>query len=464
MQLGILNGIYSDGASQLNVAFPRNVIPTAVASGISEGNLQPAEGIDLCLSLSGLDRGGINWNDEHYRVIGADLVKISRDNTITVLGSVGNTGGGIVKFDYSFDYLAVLSDESVYLYNGTLTKITDIDLGPVIDFCWADGYFIFTDGEFLIINELNDPFAINPLKYGSSETDPDPITSVIRIRDEVLAVNRYTIEFFTNVGSDNFPYQRINGAQIQKGAIGTRMAVQLSDAVAFVGGGRNEALGVYVGSSGNTVKISDKTIDGLLASYDIRTLSQGQVETRVYDDRILLLIHLPKETLVYDAAMSKAVNKHIWYLLDSGVLGRERYCVRNFVWVYNSWYCGHKTENKLGKISKTHSLQFGGAVAWDISTAMMYAEGKKFYIASLELVALPGRVAAGVDSTVHMRYTLDGMSWSQPKYIPAGNVGERLKRLQWRRVGMVSNWVVFKFGGDTSSHLGILALQVGTQQ
>ena len=44
--------------------------------------------------------------------------------------------------------------------------MTDLDLGVVLDFCWVDGYFMTTDGESLIVTELTDPMAVNPLKYG----------------------------------------------------------------------------------------------------------------------------------------------------------------------------------------------------------------------------------------------------------------------------------------------------------
>jgi hypothetical protein len=43
---------------------------------------------------------------------------------------------------------------------------------------------------------LNDPTAVDPLKYGSSEADPDPILAIRKIRNEVYALNRHTVEVF----------------------------------------------------------------------------------------------------------------------------------------------------------------------------------------------------------------------------------------------------------------------------
>jgi hypothetical protein len=69
---------------------------------------------------------------------------------------------------------------------------------------WVDGYFMTTDGEFLVITELNNPFAVDPLKYGSSEADPDPVKSLLKLRNEVYALNRHTIEVFDNTGRRAF--------------------------------------------------------------------------------------------------------------------------------------------------------------------------------------------------------------------------------------------------------------------
>ena len=108
----------------------------------------------------------------------------------------------------------------------------------VVDVRWIDGYFLITDGENLIVTELNDPTQINPIKYGSSEVDPDPIQAILKLRNEAWAINRNTIEVFDNVGGQYFPYQRIDGAHITKGTIGTHACCVFMDSVAFLGNGR----------------------------------------------------------------------------------------------------------------------------------------------------------------------------------------------------------------------------------
>jgi len=143
-------------------------------TGISAGYLRPADGIVEAGTGPGINRGGINWNGSLYRVMGTKLVEIAEDNTVTEIGDVGS--GDRVTFDYGFTYLAVASGGRLYLYDGTtLTQVTDADLGTVLDVVWVDGYYMTTDGEFLVVTDLDDPFAVNPLKYGSSEADPEKL-------------------------------------------------------------------------------------------------------------------------------------------------------------------------------------------------------------------------------------------------------------------------------------------------
>jgi ATP-binding cassette subfamily F protein 3 len=88
-------------------------------------------------------------------------------------------------------------------------------------------------------------------------------------------MNRYTIEVFDNTGSTGFPFQRISGAQIQKGTVGTFACCVYMDAIAFIGGGRNESPGIYVGANGNAQKISTREIEEVLQEYteaELRTV------------------------------------------------------------------------------------------------------------------------------------------------------------------------------------------------
>lgn len=457
MQVPILSGIYADNSPELRTAYPVNLVPVPKNSGISAEFLRPADGIVSNGTGPGIDRGGINWQGVCYRVMGTKLVTVSASGTVTVLGDVGS--GGLVTFDYSFDRLAIASGGRLYYWNGTLTQVTDPDLGTVLDVVWIDGYFMTTDGEFLIVTELSDPLQVNPLKYGSSEVDPDPVIALLKLRNEVYALNRNTIEVFDNVGGTVFPFARIDGAQIQKGVIGTQGCCVFMEEIAFLGGGRNEAPGIYIGSAAKAQKISTQEIDELLLTYTEAQLAEVKLEATNDKSHQHLYIHLPDRTVVYDAAASQALKQPVWFILTSSVVGFSQYRARNIVWAYDKWLVGDPQSSAVGFLTQATGHHWGQKVRWEFGTLIVYAGGNGAIFNRLELVALTGSVALGSNPQISTSYSVNGLSWSQDRSISVGTIGNTAKRLAWFQQGHMRNWRIQRFRGDSDAHVSFARLE-----
>ena len=461
MQISILNGIYTDNGPDFRTSYPVNMVPVPKNSGISTGYLRPGDGLVANGSGPGIDRGGINWQGECYRVMGTKLVSVASNGAVTVLGDVGGPVNTLVTFDYSFDELAIASGGRLYYWdNSTLTQVTDPDLGVVLDVVWVDGYFMTTDGEFLIVTELSDPLQVNPLKYGSSEVDPDPVVALLKLRNEVYALNRNTIEVFDNIGGDLFPFQRIDGAQIQKGVIGTFACCVYIERIAFLGGGRNESPGIYVGAAATTQKISTQEIDELLLTYSEAQLAQVKLEARNDKSHQHLYVHLPDRTVVYDAAASEALGDQVWFTLTTTVVGFAQYRARNLVWAYDKWLVGDPQSSTIGYLVDDIGSHWGQKVRWEFGTIIAYNEGKGALFQKIELVSLTGRVALGTNPQISTSYSLDGLSYSQDRYIYVGTIGNTSKRLAWFQQGHMRNWRIQRFRGDSDSHIAFARLEM----
>ena len=463
VQIAILAGLYADATSQLRASLPRNRVPVPTQSGISSGYLGPGFGIDTFATGPGLDRGSINWNGVMYRVMGQYLVSIDKAGAVTQLGLVGGTGP--VSLDYSFDRLAIASGGKLFYWNGsTLVQVTDPDLGTVVDVCFLGGYFMTTDGTSLVVTDLDDPMAVNPLKYGSSEVDPDRVVGLQRIRTEAMALNRYTIESFQNVGGDFFPFQRIDGASIQRGCVGTHASCLFAESVAFLGSGRNEAPSVYLALSGNAQKLATREIDTILAGYSEQELSEAVVESKTDKAHQHLLIHLPDQTLVFDAAATAAIGEPVWFTLTSSIVGKSSFRGRFHCWVYDDWFVGDTVDPQVGRIVGNKSTHYGQMVGWEFDTAILYSEGTGAIIHEMELVCLPGDVAFGDDPVIWTSYSLDGQKWSQERPTNAGKAGQTEKRICWRRQGHFRNWRIQKFRGTSDAHLAVIRLEMALEK
>jgi hypothetical protein len=459
MQVPILSGIYADNTPELRTAYPVNMVPVPKASGISNGFLRPGDGIVANGTGPGIDRGGINWNGICYRVMGTKLVSVASNGAITVLGDVGGPVTDLVTMDYSFDLLAIASGGRLYYWNGALTQVTDPDLGVVLDFCWVDGYFMTTDGANLIVTELSDPTQVNPLKYGSSEVDPDPVVALIKLRNEVYAINSNTMEVFDNVGGELFPFARIDGAQVQKGAIGTHACCIYLERIAFLGGGRNEAPSIYLGAAATTQKISTQEIDNLLLQYTEAQLVRVQLEARNDKNHQHLYVHLPDRTVVYDASASEALDQPVWFTLTTTLVGFSQYRARNFVWIYDKWLVGDPQSSSIGYLVQDIGHHWGQQVRWEFGTVIVYNESNGAIFNRLELVSLTGSVSLGKNPQISTSYSIDGLSWSQDRSIAVGTIGSTAKRLAWFQQGHMRNWRIQRFRGDSDAHVSFARLE-----
>lgn len=460
MQIPLLGGVTTDAAADFRSSLPLNLVPVPKDTGISKGYLRTSDGmVEFANSIhsDSNDRGAIDWDGISYRVIGDWLTRVNADGTIDYLGQVANDGGRVVIVN-GFDRLAIAAAGRLYYWSpalGGVLQVTDPDLGVVLDVVWLAGYFITTDGESIVVTELNDPFQVNPLKYGSSEAAPDPINGLLAIRNELHAVNRYTTEVFQNVGGDGFPFQRIDGAMIPKGSVGTHASSYFGEVMAFVGSGNSqEGISVYVGAAGQTAKVATREVETILAGYTDEQLADIVVEQRADKMHQLLYVHLPDKSVVYDAATSKALGEPQWFSLASGPNGDLPYRARNYVRSYGKWLFGDLQTQRIGFFEPRDAREFGVPVPWEFDAALLYNESRAFVTHSLELVRLPGRQAVSylhpspsTPASIFLSWSADGLTWSAPRVSPYTVAGDYQKRTAWRNLGKAEQWRVYRLRG-----------------
>lgn len=465
MQIPIINGIYTDNTADYRTSYPLNLVPVPKQNGVANGYLKKADGIELFCGQdkNGVDRGGINWNGVCYRVVGNMLWQVSEQGNCTSIGEIAS--GEQCSFTYSFDRLGIASGGNLYyLQDGELTQVTDTDLGNVVDVEWVDGYFVTTDGEFIIQTELNNPTQVSPTKYGSSEADPDPIVGLMKVRNELVVLNRYTIEVFDNQGNAGFAFSRIDGAMMTKGLVGTHGKCIFAQSFAFVGSGKNEPCSVYLGANGGLSKIATREIERIISSYSDAELSKIVLESKEQDMHQHLYLHLPDKTMVFDFAASQVMQQPIWFELSSSSDGKGAYRAINHVWCYNKWIVGDRFNSNVGVLSNKLSSHYGEPVAWQINTTFLYNGGQAGQIKSIELVGLTGRTNTIADPRVFLSWTKDGMTWSNERLHRQGMRGQYSKRIIWlRAIGMFRQMVGLRFRGCDDSLASFTAIEADVE-
>jgi hypothetical protein len=446
----LLGGMAANGQAEFIENPPVNLEPIMLDNKIAAGQFRASAGVQTIASGPGVDRGGVVYKGQHIRVMGASLVSVT-GGAVNVIGDVGGTGP--VSLDYGFDRLIIRSGDKLFYYNDAgLTQVTDIDLGPVTDAIWVDGYTMTTDGTSIVVTELANSMSVEPLKYGSAEEDPDMVTGLARVRGEVLVTGRYTIEFLENVGGNGFPFRVIDGATIPYGCVSASAKASFLESLAFVGSARNEALGVYIAGSGTAAKISSRALDRDLAK--LPDPSVIEVEARTYLDERRLLIHLPDKTWVYYHNASQKAQMLLWGTIQNKA--------RHAVEMNGEFYVGNAEGVEVGKLVHDSSAVFGQLQEWTFTTGFISNEGRGYIIKSVELLGLPGNIATG-EAKIFMSLSRDGRTYGQERAINAGKPGERNKRLQWRPMTHVPNYAIIKFRGYDHALPGFTKLELDVE-
>lgn len=440
--LPLLSGFGATEQADLTAVYPINLEAVTADSGISAGYIRTAAGATTVATGPGIDRGGILYNGCCYRVMGTKLVTVDASGAITILADVG--GSGPVGMDYGFGMLAIRSGVNLYYWTGTgLNQVTSPYLGQCLDVIWMDGYYVSTDGTSIVVTQLNDPLTISPLKYGSAEADPDQIIGIGRIRNELLAFGSNTIEFYTDQGGSNFPFQVSNGATIPVGCVGPQAKVRFNQTYAFVGGGRNQANGVWMVGSGTASKVSTRAIDDMIAQ--VADPSSIQLEARVSRDEQRLYVHLPDRTLVLLTNTSQATGKQTWYVAKSGLGMDQPYRLRNAVYAYGKWIVGDTQTASIGYLDDSTADHFGDPAGWQGQTGMLYNQGAGVIVHQLELVGMPGRAVN--PETVFWSFTKDGETWTQERASRASVPGFRTMRASYSPHKRFRNFMGIRYRG-----------------
>lgn len=452
----MLTGILADDQAEFRTSLPINLEVVPTDNKIAKAQFRAPAGAEPFAVGPGTDRGGAEWRGQHHRVMGGSLVRIDSNGSVTVIGAI--TGNDPVRFTEGFGRLAIRGGRRLYyLTDSGLTEVTDPELGPCVDVIWIDGYTMSTDGEHVVVTELTNPLEVKPLKYGSAEDDPDPITGLVKTAGEAFVLGRYSIQVLQNVGGAGFPFQTVPSATMSVGCVGPDAKCEFAGGIAMVGGARGEAIGVYLAGAGEPTRISDRRIDDELAK--VADPSQIVLENRTSRAERRLLIHLPDKTLVYFLNASRLLQEDVWAVFHSGQ--RQPYRLRYATLVGNRTFVGDLASNAVGLLSDQVSTHFGEPAEWQFDAGLIYNEGRGGILHTLELVGLPGRAPFGEDPRVYLSWSRDGQTFGIEREASMGKAGEHAKRIHWRPRLHFRNYLALRLRGFGAAMPGFASLEAG---
>jgi len=460
--LPIDNGFYVSDSLPLSAQECVNWYPQVIeTAALSQGVLFGTPGIELVASTGTtkqINRGGWTLNGSPYFVNGTNLYRLNRtfvdEEEVFSIDNLGTIEGeGRVSLSDNGRQLCILSPGGKgYIFTedpDTLTEITDVDFranGEPQIVVFLDGYFVFTtDSKKFIVSSLNDGLSYNALDFGTAEADPDDIVAPIVLRNQLFIGGSSTLEAFQNVGGADFPFVR-SGLFIQKGVYTPFGIIEANDAILFIGGGKNEAPGIW-GLKSNTVeKVSTIAIDTLLQKFTDTELNEAFTWTYAQRGGYFVAFALPTTTLVFDTINGKWHERKSQVIDAQGKTNTLRLRVNSLVAAYGRLLVGDSLDGRIGSINTDVYTEYGNPVVRRIATQPFQNNMQSISVPSVELTMEAGVGDANTPNPqIRMDRSKDGKTWFDERSRNIGKLGEYNKRTIWRRLGRVARFEVFRF-------------------
>ncbi len=454
MSLPLGGGFYQSESLPLSAQRCINWFPVVpqTANAASQTALFHTPGQKAFVSIAGINRGQHVMSSVNYTVNGNLLYKVNENQTAISIGAI--EGVGMVSMaDNGSKLVIVVPGGKSYVYDGSvLVEITDIDFIVSDTVSFKDGYFIFTAsaGNVFFNSALNDPLNFRALDFGTAEIDPDNIMSTHVTHNELFVIGEETIELFQNIGGSDFPFQRIPGANMQKGSHSTFGVVGLDETFAFIGGGKEEKTGIYqVADTSKAVKISTPAIDNEIQKFSKAEISNSVAMT--YFDRgnqIAIFTFessiIPSRTFAYNTTSSKITGIPVWFEFQTGV-SNNRWNVNSISLAYGKLLAGTTGGNIVELDHETYT-DLGDPIFRQFTTGPFSNQELPLFIPKIILWMEMGQGNSGdQDPVVSMDYSDDGRVFGNRRVRKVGKVGEYGKQIEWRRNGRTPAFRVHRF-------------------
>ena len=364
-----------------------------------------------------------------YVVSGNSAYKVDGAGTATELGSIGATNGNVVMSPNGEKMVIVKQNGDAYVASSsTVTQITDADFPSVNSVDFMDGYSIFGESGTgnILISSLTDPFSYDATDFTEAQGNPDNVVRVFVDHEELWVFGEESVEIYYNSGNVDFPFERINGAFIERGCAAKLSVVKEDNTIIWLGDDKI----VYRADGYKPTRISTYGIEERIRKFsqidDASAFSFTEAGHKFY----VITFLEEKVTLVCDLSTG------LWH--DRETFAKGRWEANVFEGVFGKNLVGSFDSNALYELDRETYTDGGTTIKRTAITPYIYEGNKRLVHDKIFLDIEPGvgvTSGQGSDPQVMMRYTEDGKTWSNEKWRDIGKKGKYKNQANWRRQG-----------------------------
>lgn len=467
VQLNIFGGFYENQSIPMSHQNCINWIPQiAEGESLSQGALVTPKSLTLFGTTGdSANRGAIVMGGIPYVVNGNALYSFDSAGAFINYGFISGTGR-ISMASNGTKLAIVVPGGNAYQFDSgtsTITQVTDPDYIISDTVVFKDGYYVYTasDGSVFFNSALNDPLTFDALDFGTAEINPDRIIAGHVNHNELFILGEETIEVFQNIGGTGFPFQRIPGANIQKGCYAKASTIEFDNTFMFVGGGVNEKAAIWrVVSSQAAVKVSTDAIDHAIQRFTDDEITLAFSYTFTVNGQFIVAFTFESDAIDSVTFCYNGTSKR-WFQMQSG-LTDNKWRVSAIVQAYGKILCSDTEDGRLGFLDDVFT-EYGEPVHQERTSQPYMIKGNSQYWAENELFMETGTgltSGQGSDPQIRMSYSDDGgRTFSAEKARSFGQIGEFGKRIVWRRLGRVPFNRVVRFINTDPVKANILKME-----
>lgn len=368
-------------------------------------------------------------SDKAFAVTPTKLYQVFKNGTFNELGDVDVSG--VVKMEDNGNQLVIVDGFKGFYYDLTTAEVKQITTDgfyPCSTVTYQDGYFIFErkgTGQFFISNLLDITF--DPLDFATAEGQPDDLVAVLSDHRELFLFGTESIEVWYNSGAADFPFERNQGAFVEKGCGAKYTVSKQNNTVYFVG----SDLMVYQMTGYSPVRISSHAVEQTL-----KGVSLDDAFSYVYQDEghLFYVLTIPARNLTWCYDISTGA----WHQRQSYQFGRHQ--ASNAIYFDSKTLVGDFQNGRIYQLSSNFYTDDGEPVVREFVLPTVN-NGREFLtVDSFELDMTTGvglLMGQGDDPEIRVYFSKDqGRTYSESfKRGLIGKMGDYSARVKVNRFG-----------------------------
>lgn len=333
-------------------------------------------------------------NDVLYAVSGQALYQINPDGSSVLLGTTLVTGP--VCMDDNGVELCWVDGKTGWYYSTSdgVTQIVDDNFYPADVVVFFDGYFVFNRSgtkEFF----LSPIYGVTPFDgtlFASKEATPDLLVSIVNTHEELLLFGQKRCEVWYDAGNatPEFPFQRYDGAFIQRGIAGPHAKCLEDNTVFFLGED-----GVFYRLDGlQPVRVSTHAMEKAWQTYPTMKSARVFSFTTQGHKMVVLLFPEAPATWVYD------VSTQLWHERESWLGDNEdssigRWRANTAIMAYDRILIGDSRSGAIGQMNYAISTEFGCTMRALVTAPPLHEDRARIFLKRFEVDVESGVGIAG---------------------------------------------------------------------